>query len=253
MTRGPQWLELILGLLLGLFLGLAVSWWIAPNAHMDPTPAALRTDYKDEYRLLVASAFSATGDLGRAQVRLSLLKDADPANDLIDQALRLRSGQTQSALFPQTSDQAVYALALLANTIEQIGSTQELTPTGTFLATSLQPTVTLSPFELVSQEAICNPVLTGNLARIQVRNGIGLPQSGVEILVTWEGGQQRIFTGLKPELGNGYADFIMTPDVSYTVQILPSSLPISNLVTPDCTTEDGVEFKGGLLLDFQQP
>jgi hypothetical protein len=253
MSRARQWLELALGLLLGLSLGLAVAWGIAPNARLDTSPAALRADHKDEYRLLVAYAYISTGDVGRAQTRLALLREGDAAQALLDEALRLRSGQAQSMFFPNDTEQSVYALALLANALQHIGAVPVIVPTVTASPVLSQPTATFAPFVLVSQETVCEADSPNGLVRIQVRDGAGLPLAGVEILVAWEGGQQRILTGLKSELGNGYADFIMSPGVLYSLRPVPSSAPITGLVAPDCTTEDGTEFQGGFLLIFEQP
>ena len=76
---------------------------------------------------------------------------------------------------------------------------------------------------------------------------------GVEILITWEGGAGDFFTGLKPELGNGYADYLMTPDITYTVQLRLGSDIASGLTTPTCQTPDGAPFFGGIKLTVQQP
>ncbi len=254
MTRGHQWLELALGLLLGLSLGLVTAWWIAPNARMDLSPAALRADYKDEYRLLVASAYVATGDLGRAQARLTLLRDnEDSAQSLLDQVLRLRSGQAQSNIFPDASEQSVYALALLANALQQSDNALTPGPSDTTAPVLSLPTATFAPFALVSQETACDAAMPEGLGRIQVRDAGGQPLAGVEILVSWEGGQQHLFTGLKPELGNGYADFVMAPGTFYSVQLMPSSTPVAGLIAPECDAEDGAVSLGGVLLVFEQP
>jgi hypothetical protein len=76
---------------------------------------------------------------------------------------------------------------------------------------------------------------------------------GVELLVTWEGGRQSIFTGLKPDIDSGYADFLLTPGTEYAIQVLPSSLPVPDLSAPVCSREDGSSYSGGLRLVFQQP
>lgn len=253
MIRGSRPVELILGLLVGISLGITVAWWIVPISHVDPSPAGLHTSYKDEYRLLVASVYRATGDLGRANIRLSLLKDADPAQVLIDLALRIRSGQTGSALFPVSSKQSVFDLALLANDLQSPPTIQPSSPVITTSPAPAQPTRTYLPFILASQDTICNEEKMDTRARFQVLDSSGEPLPGMEILVTWEAGQQRFYTGLKPELGLGYADFIMVPGVKYTVQIPPRTLAITGLETPECNLDDGTVYTGGLLLVFQQP
>lgn len=242
--KARQWLEILLGLLLGLALGITVAWEIAPNARLDLSPAALRADYKDEYRFLIASAYAATGDLGRAETRLALLGEADPAQALLDQA--------QRAFASGASQQVVYTLSALAEAIRRLEQAAP-TPAETSTAAPFPPTASLAPFALLSQETVCDPALPHGLVRVQVRDGAGQPLPGVEVRVTWEGGRQQFYTGLKPELGNGTADFIMTPGTVYSLQVLPSGAPTSGLSVPECSTGEGSAYPGGYLLIFKQP
>ena len=76
---------------------------------------------------------------------------------------------------------------------------------------------------------------------------------GIEILITWEGGAENFFTGLKPELGNGYADYIMSADLIYTLQLKSGSDIASGLSAPTCQTPSGEAFSGGIKLTFQEP
>lgn len=76
---------------------------------------------------------------------------------------------------------------------------------------------------------------------------------GMEIQITWEANEDRFFTGLKPELGNGYADFLMTPNIAYAVQLAQGSDVASGLMTPACQTSSGENYFGGFKLTFQQP
>ncbi|NIW47254.1 MAG: hypothetical protein GWN30_21650, partial [Gammaproteobacteria bacterium] len=46
-----------------------------------------------------------------------------------------------------------------------------------------------------------------------------IPVPGVEINIRWENNQESFYTGLKPEFGVGYADYIMTPGIVYTLQV----------------------------------
>jgi hypothetical protein len=75
----------------------------------------------------------------------------------------------------------------------------------------------------------------------------------MEVEIIWENGEERFFTGLKPELGNGYADFIMTPAVSYSVQLASGSEVANGLVAPTCQNSGGESNYGGIKLTFQQP
>ena len=66
-------------------------------------------------------------------------------------------------------------------------------------------------------------------------------------------GEEHFFTGLKPEIGDGYADYLMTPDVVYSIQLAKGGAAVSNLTAPSCSTEAGVSNWGSLKLVFQQP
>jgi hypothetical protein len=77
--------------------------------------------------------------------------------------------------------------------------------------------------------------------------------AGVEIVITWDGGKEQFFTGLKPELGNGYADYIMTPNTTYTVQLASGSDVALGITAPTCQSANGENFFGGIKLTFQQP
>ena len=80
---------LVVGLALGLAIGLFYARAVSPLAYSGTAPVSLRPDARDRYRLLVAAAFSADGDLGRARARLALLHDASPARALAVQAQQL--------------------------------------------------------------------------------------------------------------------------------------------------------------------
>ena len=81
--------------------------------------------------------------------------------------------------------------------------------------------------------------------------GQGVP--GVEAVVEWDGGESHFFTGLKPELGLGYADFAMTPGVVYTLRLAEGGQVIPNLRAGECEAQDGGRFWGSWLLVFTQP
>jgi hypothetical protein len=49
---------------------------------------------------------------------------------------------------------------------------------------------------------------------------LGEGVSGVEILITWSGGRDRFFTGFKPEIDPGYADFQMEPGQLYQIELV---------------------------------
>lgn len=284
--QGRPW-YLLTGLILGLVLGLFYAWKIAPVRYVDTDPASLRADFKDQYRLAIAMAYLATGNLERAQARLALLGDGDLARALTDQAQRwLTQGdprgegralltlatalsqpvQTEivrsSTEISSPAAQDALALATPSATAQRVktpsptpssSATRPLTPPASPTPRPTRtPTPTLgAPFYLVAHKTVCDPTLPEGLLQIEVRDSTGQPLSGVEIVLTWPGGEEHFFTGLKPELGNGYADYQMTPGTLYTLQLKPASTLLTDLSAPRCE-EGREEYWGGLRLSFEQ-
>ena len=284
MRRFP-W-DILLALLIGLGLGLVYAWIIHPLRISTAQPAALRADFKDQYRSAIAAAYAATGDLPSARARLSLLGDADSIEALNAQAQRmLANGQSS-----QQADQvAALAVALSENGNDAAVSTptpealnnKNNTPTVTTIASSDTPVFTTetpeviatqtvllattprptrtpvptlgAPFALTGQETICDSNLPDGLLQVLVLNSNRRQLAGMEIVITWDTGEERFFTGLKPEIGNGYADFIMSPETTYTAKLGLDSDIASGLTVPTCQASDGGTFFGGIKLTFQQP
>jgi hypothetical protein len=256
-------------------LGLLYAWVWAPVEQIDTFPSSLRADFKDEYRALVARAYVADGDLGRAQARLALLGDDDPA--------RAVSLQAQLTLGEGGSDSLARALGILAADLESGSSsdpeipssatapgvtvTPSLTPTLTEApGASLTPTKTTTPIAsrtptatqgaaFVAREffLVCEEKYTIPLIMVYVFNAANQPVPGVEVQVTWEGGTDTFFTGLKPEFGLGYADFEMTPEVIYTLRLADGGEPVSGLATVECENDDGLRWWGSWRVNFTQP
>jgi hypothetical protein len=281
---------ILLALLLGFGLGLAYSWVISPLRVVDADPVALRADFKDSYRAAIAAAYTANGNLPRAEARLLLLKDSHPIEALNAQAQRML---TYDDSHQQADQLAALALALdqgvPATPPTSIPSTKtenniDLTSTATFLppppdipiiltgtqvpvTLEVQPTLPAStprptqtsiptrgaPFRLSGQEKVCDANLPDGLLQVMVLSSGRRQMSGVRIVITWDGGEEQFFTGLKPELGNGYADYIMAPDVTYTVQLAVGSEVATNVTAPSCRASSGETFRGGIKLTFQQP
>jgi hypothetical protein len=88
MKRLPVFV-LFLGILLGLGLGILIGWVLYPVHYVDTPPSALRAGYKDQYLLLIASAYAADHNLDRARQRLDTLgyPDALQAVDALAQDL----------------------------------------------------------------------------------------------------------------------------------------------------------------------
>lgn len=122
------------------------------------------------------------------------------------------------------------------------------TPRSTFTPTAGPGT----PFTLVNQETICDPSLQTSLMQFALLDSRNRPAAGIEIIITWSQGEDRFFTGFKPELGNGYADFVMQSDTVYSIRIVTGGSFVPNISAPICTDPNGVTYPGSLLLTFQQ-
>ncbi len=62
-------------------------------------------------------------------------------------------------------------------------------------------------------------VTNGGLLRIYVRDRLAVGIPGVKITIIWSGGEDTLFTGFKPEIDPGYADFQMEPAQLYEIKL----------------------------------
>jgi hypothetical protein len=108
-------------------------------------------------------------------------------------------------------------------------------------------------FKRVGTQDVCDPSLPAGLLQIIVLDRTGDPFPGIEITITWHGGEERFFTGLQPELGHGYADFVMSLDTSYSLQVARIGAPVTGIRAPSCPGTGGNTYIGGLELTFQEP
>lgn len=282
---------LLTAIVLGLSLGLFYSWAISPTGLEESHPHILRSDYKDVYRAMIASAYDANGDLARAQSRMALLKDEDEAYVLAAQAQRILAeggdykearalANLSSALLGNVpvADPPAPTEIPLTSTLEPSPTltaspsplpptprTTTSTPPGTAVATPTAtttptplPTFTPSatpilPFILKDHEAICDPALDVPVIQIYATNKKGEGVPGVEVLVKWGNNEmENFFTGLKPEFGLGYADAEMTPGVTYTIEFSHSGITISEIEAQECSGEAG-EYWGSWQIFVTQP
>ena len=105
---------------------------------------------------------------------------------------------------------------------------------------------------LDSRKLVCGQVLADPLIQVQAVDATGQPATGVEATVTWAGGEDHFFTGLKPELGAGYADFVMDPGTVYTLRLAEGGQPVSDLTAGECETPGGGHAWGAWLLIFKR-
>ncbi len=278
MKRWP-W-DLLFSLLLGIAGGLLYAWVLAPP-EVTLTPDLLRSPDKEAYYEVIAAAYAANGDLERARARLSLFPDAAPGT-LAAQAQRmLAAGRPFEEIQPLVRLAADLAkptpvtqvpatpLALVISTSLSFPTSTttplpeeippEPLPTEATLTVSTLPVVTpqsvFTPiptiggfFTLTDYRTLCDPGLIPGLLQVWVNDANGRPLAGVPLLLVWEGGQEVFYTGLKPELGDGYADTILQPEQLYSLQVAGGE-PISNLSAPACPPESGLRY-GSIALTF---
>ena len=119
---------------------------------------------------------------------------------------------------------------------------------------SRTPTATLAPpFVLDNRVEVCNPLIGEPQIQVFVSNAAGVGIPGVEVIVLWREGEEHFYTGLKPDIDPGYADFVMQPEVTYTLQVSDGGQVIPDLVAPDCTDTRGNRYWGSWRLVFSHP
>ncbi|MCJ7723628.1 MAG: hypothetical protein MUP03_05810 [Anaerolineales bacterium] len=106
---------------------------------------------------------------------------------------------------------------------------------------------------MITNETICDPSLPEGLLQVTISDAANKQVAGMEIIITWDDVEESFFTGLKPEIGNGYADYVMSPSVIYTLYLAAGSDPVPNLRAPSCHAENGDLYWGGLAIEFRQP
>jgi len=254
-------LSLIIGLLLGVAAGLYYSWAVNPVEYIDSSPDSLREDFKSDYLSLIAAAYAATGDADRARARLAWVQIPNPANTL--------SRLAQNRLAGGRPDSEARALAELAAMLGERPSPliASATPPGAATATPIPPSPTFTPtatpsptpsptatasapFSFSTKEKICDA--TRQQIQIQVLDAAGHGIPGVKALVVWDTGQDIFFTGLKPELGPGFADFRMQEGLTYSLQLSQGDSLKTNITVENCTGEDGETYAGSWLFTYQQ-
>jgi len=273
---------LLTGLILGLALGLIYAWVISPVTEVDTHPNLLRDDYKDIYRSIISHAYQANTNLPRAKARLDLIGDDDPALALAAQAQRFlaENGDTEMAkVLANLSASLQIAAGPAATPVpptvttmpedennsssnnggnsenddqDSASSTRE--PTSE-VPTSPTPSPTSSPpFILQDSSPICDPTLGETLIQIIATDGSGEGVPGITLEIALGTNPNEVFyTGLKPELGLGYADYLAEPGLTYQIEVPDSGLVISDIEVPTCKTETEDSYWGSWEIYITHP
>ncbi|MGC8878107.1 MAG: hypothetical protein ACP5R2_02670 [Anaerolineae bacterium] len=267
----------LVGLVIGMSMSLFYTWVLDPPALTLASPSSLNPHDKEIYMVLVAAAYTADGDLERAERRLAALRDAHIGDTLVALAERyiaedhdVREVRTLARLADALGHTSAVVRAfiatptptrtptLTATPLPTHTPTASLTPTQTVPATrtatptrqlrptstptempaptqaeSFTPTATPTSerdrFRVVQSTPLCDAQSDGIL-RIYVRgsNGEGIP--GVQIVVSWPEGEDRFYTGFKPAIDPGYADFEMQPGKVYEVHLVDKNGDVADNV-----------------------
>ena len=253
---------LLLGILVGLALGLVYAWLISPVEFRTADPVHVEARYREVWLITSAEAYAAGADWERTRARLDGLGDPNLPQTVSALFERYTAGgpnpearalaRLADRLGRRTAAMLIYlatpivtptprpSLTPVTRTPTPVPTNLLATPTDSF--PTLTPTSTPMPdFVVVSRDSVCESSATSQIrVNVQAVDGSGLP--GVDVWITWDGGADRFVTGLKPELGAGFGDFDMQPDVSYRVGAgAQSALAlVSGLRAAPCLTPSGV-------------
>lgn len=230
----------------GLALTLTYGWLLDPR--YAPIKAAhLNNRDKEIYLVLIAAAYRNDGDLAKAQARLAELEDPNIEDTLVSLAERyIAEGRDArdvrslvvlaDAMGRRTAAMGAFLVtptatptatpSPIATPTARPTATQAASPTPAPTAApaetpTLRPTAapgTGERFTPAQSVALCDPETSG-LLRVYVRDRRGRGVPGVEVVVSWPGGNDTFFTGFKPEVDPGYADFVMESGKDYRVEL----------------------------------
>lgn len=242
---------IVIGIAIGIGLGLLYTWVINPVVQTNIAPWQLNKEGRTSWIIAASVAWARDNDIVLAANRLNDLR----LNDLTFQRVADAACELARSSYAQ-NDTGLIAIRSMVNLAQGQGRAacaSELvmlnTNTPAPTATLLRPTATLIPpasktptplpgptytpatqvvetatpvvkgtFAVVRNEPYCSAKSSGVIeVFVQESGGAGIP--GIAVQVDWAGGRDRFYTGLKPERDNGYADFKMREDESYTVSL----------------------------------
>jgi len=273
---------LLTGLILGLAMGMIFTWVISPVTEVDTHPNLLREDYKDIYRLLISRAYQANINLPRAEARLELIGDDDPALALAAQAqrflaengdtemakvlanlsaaLQIADGPVATPIPPTSTEGSEEETSSTSNNGNSSENNSQESASSTQTPTSQAPTLptpsptSSPPFILQDSSPICDPTLGETLIQIIATDGSGEGVAGINMEISLGTDPKEVFyTGLKPEMGLGYADYLAEPGLTYQLEIPESGLVITDIEVPTCKTESDDSYWGSWEIYITHP
>lgn len=91
-----RWINFFIAIGIGITAGVLYAWRLDPVEFVNTSPRSLRIDYKTDYVLMVAEAYSSEKDLELARQRLSTLGDG-PLDQIVLDALLFAEPRYQLA------------------------------------------------------------------------------------------------------------------------------------------------------------
>jgi len=263
-------------LFIGLLIGAAIGWYYAffinPTQELSTHPSQLRYEEKEHYVVAIMLAYGYDSNLALAVERLLTLDfDNDPVQEVATIACNLASTgyvDGTSGVRAVRAMRTFYQLQGRAGCADTIIPDPETVPLEVAI-TVPTPTPTLPPpptktpsglpvtetpsgvvvvptnppqrtYNGFIQGTFCDAELSGVIEVYVYVSPGGDEAPGEPVRVLWEDGQSNFVTGLKPERGDGYADFQMQDGVSYIVSMPGLSDPIQNpLVADSCFLDNG--------------
>lgn len=264
------WL-IALGLIAGLLFGLALSWALGPPPESNTEPHQLRDGHRNHYLVAIALEYQYSGDLHEALAKLIALRPGqDPLQELADAACELARddylesdggvrGLRAAVQLYRAQGRSGCADSLLPK--EDASATAVVTPeqpadapappplpTKTPLSRPPQPTATLRvvatavprrQFVPLPARTFCDPDLPA-LMEVYTVDYLGRGIPGQRIRVRWSNGEDTFVSGLKPERGDGYADFQMEEGIGYIIDMPDASDALgAELSTGACFAPNG--------------
>jgi hypothetical protein len=269
------WGALLVGLLIGIVGGVIYAWFLNPVTFVNIAPDRLSDEDKALYILIVAEAYSAEGDSARAAARLELLDLRDNGEAVAAQAdaafLRGEPPEIVRALTTLAEALGKQPLAAevfsgtqagpsTASTLSRPAAEPTQSPTAEQVLTP-QPGPTLPPaptlliapdtqFNLSVRSVECPDTGEDGQLEVLVTDEFGGGIPGIEIRVQWDTGQDTFFTGLKPEISPGFADFQIEPDQRYSITLIGLSEPVVGIEAARCATQSGQSIPPQIRLVF---
>lgn len=250
--RGISILGLLLGLAVGIGLALVYTWEIDPVIERNTAPWQLSDSAREDYVVAVALSYADDQDLQLAFDRLRQLRPSQDVWSLVAQIACERHRRVQvktnsdvivmralEQLYrPQGASGCAdgqYPTPAPVNFVTQVPSpfpTPTLIPPATKTPTpvlftsapetAFAPTSTLSfagSYVMARINAFCDSDVNG-VIQVSVYDNNGEGIAGVPVRVTWDGNQTDLFyTGLVPDEGPEYGDFVMEAGRTYTVAV----------------------------------